>query len=75
MYAVGDAPIAYWYDVGWTMSEIGYWGPNMFAKNSHPGIFNMAFLVGHTEAVRTKDFGPMDTSPFYQRRWNRDNEP
>jgi prepilin-type processing-associated H-X9-DG protein len=38
-------------------------------------IFNMAFLDGHTEAVRNKDFGPMDTSPFYLKRWNSDSEP
>ncbi len=78
MYALGDAPVNYWNDLRWTMGEIGFWGLNEDAlkRMSHPRVFNMAFLDGHVESVRTNNLSLWwGANLTHLRRWNNDNQP
>jgi prepilin-type processing-associated H-X9-DG protein len=57
------------------MGEIEFGGMNdNAAKNvAHSRIFNMAFVDGHVESVRTNILFGWEMS--YLRRWNTDHEP
>jgi prepilin-type processing-associated H-X9-DG protein len=78
MYALGDAPVDYWYDLQWTMGEFGYFAVNDRALKyiAHPHVFNMAFVDGHVESVKTNNLTfPWGAHEAYLRRWNNDHEP
>jgi prepilin-type N-terminal cleavage/methylation domain-containing protein/prepilin-type processing-associated H-X9-DG protein len=81
MYALGDAPVDYWYDLKWWAGEFGYPGMNdeTFSHVAHRRIFNMAFVDGHVESVLTNKLEPQelweDKLQLYARRWNNDHEP
>jgi prepilin-type N-terminal cleavage/methylation domain-containing protein/prepilin-type processing-associated H-X9-DG protein len=77
MYAFGDSPLEHWNDVNWNMGHY-YFGFSEGTSDqlAHPGFFNMSFVDGHVESVKTnKLWWWWGASPDDMRRWNTDHEP